>query len=155
MDQHEHASEPGAAESESVLDLAAERLRRESAETQARARERVQDLAVPQAGEANDPLCVVLPRGSAIALTGEIDHGNAASVEARILPMLHDAENHLDMTGVEFLDSVGVQVILKIHALLVQRGARLTLTCSPPVYRILTISGLVDALPALVIVEDA
>jgi hypothetical protein len=32
-------------------------------------------------------LCVVLPRRTAIALTGEIDQSNASSVAARILPI--------------------------------------------------------------------
>lgn len=153
MDQHERVSEPGAAQPETVIGLAAERLRRESAETQARARTRAQDLVVPQARAANETLCVVLLRGTVIALSGEIDQGNAGSVTARILPMLHDGDNHLDMAGVYFVDSVGVSVILKIHALLVERGAQLKLTCSPPVYGVLMMSGLVDALPALRIVE--
>ena len=98
-----------------------------------------------------DPPCVIQPRGADLILTGEIDLHNVAVIESHILPWLHDGDNHLDLSGVEFMDSTGLTLILRVHAMAIRRGARLHITCSPVVYTVLSMAGLLESFPALTV----
>lgn len=95
--------------------------------------------------------CLIHPRGTDLVLTGEIDLHNADEIESHILSWLHDAENYLDCTGVHFMDSMGLTMVLRVRAQAVLRGAYLRVTCSPTVYHVLAMAGLTDALPGLTV----
>lgn len=133
----------------------ADRLRRESSAATSRLHEQIELLEVVaalQTGEVTlNPLCVIQPRGTALALTGEIDLHNAEEIEARLLAWLCDTDNHLDCTGVDYMDSTGLSMILRVHAAAARRGAHLRITCSPNMHLVLSMAGLVESLPGLTV----
>lgn len=129
--------------------------RYDSATAQARLNEHIELLEPVVAHKTgrqphNHP-CSIHPRGTDLVLAGEIDLHNADEVESHILSWLHDAENHLDCTGVDFMDSMGLTMMLRVRTQAVHRGAHLRITCSPTVYHVLAMAGLTDALPGLTV----
>lgn len=94
---------------------------------------------------------MIHPRGADLVLTGEIDLHNAAEIEAHVLAQLRDVDNHLDLTAVDFIDSMGLTMLVRIYRLAVQRGAHLRLTCSPTVHAVLSMTGLTEHLPGLTV----
>lgn len=89
--------------------------------------------------------------GANLIVTGDIDLNNAAQIEAAILPHLHDTETHLDLTAVDFIDSMGLTVLLRIYTHTAKHDTRLRITCSPPVYSVLAMTGLTGYLPGLIV----
>ena len=104
-------------------------------------------------GQIHPPACVVHPRGADLLLTGEMDLHNADEVAACIMPWLHDEDNHLDLTAVDFIDSMGLSVLVRAYILTARRGASLRITCSPTVHTVLSMAGFTDRLPGLDVVE--
>lgn len=88
-----------------------------------------------------------------LRLLGELDH--AAAQEA--MPCIEDAVEEylprrcvLDLSGLSFMDSSGIAVILKTDRLLRQTGGVLAL-CGVPrqVRRVLDVAGLTNIVPVL------
>jgi len=81
-----------------------------------------------------------------VVLQGELDHHSAEMVRSKLDALLTDAlvrELELDLSGVYFMDSSGLGVILGRYRALVQRGGRLLLGgVSAPVDRIFRMSGI-------------
>lgn len=88
-----------------------------------------------------------------LRLVGELDHAAAQTV----MPGIEDAVEEylprrcvLDLTGVSFMDSSGIAVILKTDRLLRQTGGVLALSCVPgQVRRVLDVAGLTKIVPVL------
>ncbi len=87
-----------------------------------------------------------------LRLMGELDH--AAQT---VMPGIEDAVEEylprrcvLDLTGVSFMDSSGIAVILKTDRLLRQTGGALALSGVPgQVRRVLDVAGLTKIVPVL------
>lgn len=88
-----------------------------------------------------------------LRLVGELDHAAAQTV----MPGIEDAVEEylprrcvLDLTGVSFMDSSGIAVILKTDRLLRQTGGVLALSGVPgQVRRVLDVAGLTKIVPVL------
>ena len=88
-----------------------------------------------------------------LRLVGELDHAAAQTV----MPGIEDAVEEylprrcvLDLTGVSFMDSSGITVILKTDRLLRQTGGALALSDVPgQVRRVLDVAGLTKIVPVL------
>ena len=88
-----------------------------------------------------------------LRLMGELDHAAAQTV----MPGIEDAVEEylprrcvLDLTGVSFMDSSGIAVILKTDRLLLQTGGALALSGVPgQVRRVLDVAGLTKIVPVL------
>lgn len=88
-----------------------------------------------------------------LRLVGELDHAAAQTV----MPGIEDAVEEylprrcvLDLTGVNFMDSSGIAVILKTDRLLRQTGGVLALSGVPgQVRRVLDVAGLTKIVPVL------
>lgn len=88
-----------------------------------------------------------------LRLMGELDHAAAQTV----MPGIEDAVEEylprrcvLDLTGVSFMDSSGIAVILKTDRLLRQTGGVLALSGVPgQVRRVLDVAGLTKIIPVL------
>lgn len=81
-----------------------------------------------------------------VCLSGELDHHSAADVRAALDAVLCDVtvrELQLDMTGVTFMDSAGLGVVLGRYRTLASRGGRLIVSgVRTPIDRIFRMSGL-------------
>ena len=88
-----------------------------------------------------------------LRLVGELDHAAAQTV----MPGIEDAVEEylprrcvLDLTGVSFMDSSGIAVILNTDRLLRQTGGALALSGVPgQVRRVLDVAGLTKIVPVL------
>ena len=88
-----------------------------------------------------------------LRLVGELDHAAAQTV----MPGIEDAVEEylprrcvLDLTGVSFMDSSGIAVILTTDRLLRQTGGALALSGVPgQVRRVLDVAGLTKIVPVL------
>ena len=79
-------------------------------------------------------------------LCGELDHHSAEQARNMLDTMLHDItirDLTLDLSGVTFMDSAGLGVILGRYRILSLRGGKLTVCCmSSAIDRIFRMSGL-------------
>ncbi len=79
-----------------------------------------------------------------VAASGQINSANAAEIERSLLQWLEEAETKwvLDMSGVEYISSAGLRVVLLVAKRLKQNGGHLVL-CSlqPHVKEVFDISG--------------
>jgi anti-sigma B factor antagonist len=86
------------------------------------------------------------PDRAVIAAAGELDLATAPQLEEALLPRLREGGRVvLDLTGLEFMDSTGVQVIIAAHQAGQEHDGGLALVRTAPdgaVARVLEISGL-------------
>lgn len=90
----------------------------------------------------------------AIVLRGEIDHHSAVSVRGEIDALIYEERPRhvaLDMSGIDFMDSSGLGLIMGRYALMQKIGGELTL--SSPNERILKILRLAG-LERIIKIED-
>jgi anti-sigma B factor antagonist len=81
------------------------------------------------------------------ALRGEIDLSNSGALADHLeqLNLGVDQRLHLDLAGIEFVDSSGLRALAGLQHRLQERGGGLVLLRpSPPVIRVLRVSGLDD-----------
>ncbi len=79
-----------------------------------------------------------------LVVVGEVDLSSAGALKGRALALLEDgpAELVLDMSGVTFCDSAGLNALFQVYARAEEKGARLTLQHhNAPVYRVLDATG--------------
>jgi anti-sigma B factor antagonist len=80
-----------------------------------------------------------------IAVTGEIDLTSAPQLDDQVMSLIDGGASTIviDLSGVSFMDSTGLRVLLKASKLLVGAGGALELKDpSEPVQRLLEVSGL-------------
>jgi anti-anti-sigma factor len=80
-----------------------------------------------------------------VILVGEIDAGSAATLQGRLdeAGELTSGAVVLDMSGVTFIDSTGLSVVIRAHQIMGEHGRSLILRhISAPVSRLLDITGL-------------
>lgn len=85
-----------------------------------------------------------------VALTGEMDLANAAEVERELVraESTDAARIVVDLTGLTFLDSTGIRLLITAHARSNEDGRRLLLIRPPArVFRVLCIAGVDQLLP--------
>ena len=84
-------------------------------------------------------------------LTGDFDMQATFTVEPALERALQAPDLRridLDLQGLQFIDSTGLGVIVRLHAEARQRGIELQLRRGPPhVHRVFEKTGLADALP--------
>jgi anti-sigma B factor antagonist len=80
-----------------------------------------------------------------VSLSGELDSANAGALDASLAPLTHERSAQLifDLSGLRFMDSAGIAVLLGVAA----RVAAVQLRDpSPAVRRVLELTGLTDVL---------
>lgn len=82
-----------------------------------------------------------------ITLTGEIDAHTAPQLAECFVDLPGDADVIVDMSGVQFMDSSGLRVIIDVHQRAATAGCQLVIRRpSTPVSRLFEISGLTSHL---------
>jgi anti-anti-sigma factor len=82
-----------------------------------------------------------------LALRGELDAAVAPEVEVALREALLDTEGDfvLDLSGLDFMDSGGINALLQARALLAREERGLLLICpAGPARRVLEIAGVTD-----------
>lgn len=87
--------------------------------------------------------------GVLVAVAGEIDLVTAAEFEATILEQLAAGPVRLDLRELSFMDSTGIRVLDAALRDLPVIGSTLVIEpiLQPPVRQVLTLTGMIDALP--------
>ena len=79
-------------------------------------------------------------------IDGEIDHDSAAKIRARIdgaAQSLKPKQLCLDFSGVSFMDSSGVGLVMGRYRTLAKTGAQLYITgASPQIYKVMKLAGI-------------
>jgi anti-anti-sigma factor len=94
-----------------------------------------------------EPIHVAGVRG--LALSGELDLTGAPRIEEQLQSALLEGSGAyvLDLTGLSFMDSTGVNTLLRVRSLLGREERTLVLICPPgPVRRVLDLIGVADVL---------
>ena len=84
-----------------------------------------------------------------LALAGELDVAGATEAHKRLLglKLRPGGQLVLDLSGLRFMDSTGVRLILRAHEQALRHGAELVVVRGPePVMRVLELVGLDDQL---------
>jgi anti-sigma B factor antagonist len=82
-----------------------------------------------------------------LALRGELDAATAPEVEIALREALLETEGSfvLDLSGLDFMDSGGINAMLQARALFAREERALTLVCPPgPARRVLEIAGVTE-----------
>ena len=90
--------------------------------------------------------CVLDQQRMCLRLTGEIDHHRALQLMMELerqIDLESPRELELDMSGVTFMDSSGIALVLKAHRMLALTGGKLQLTgVGAQPFRVLHCAGL-------------
>jgi anti-anti-sigma factor len=85
--------------------------------------------------------------GSTLVVAGELDAHSAPGLRERLGASTDGAETVLDMSGITFMDSSGLRVLIDAHRQAADRERRLVVVePSPSVRRVLEIAGVLDHL---------
>jgi len=79
-----------------------------------------------------------------VSASGQINSANAAELEGRLLEWVQEGEHKwvFDMSGVEYISSAGLRVVLLLAKRLKQNSGQLVLCClQPHVLEVFDISG--------------
>jgi anti-anti-sigma factor len=93
-----------------------------------------------------------------LALRGEFDAAGAPLIEERLQAALLDGAGAyvLDLSGLTFMDSSGVNALLRARSLLGREERALVVVCPPgPVLRVLELIGVADVLAPFATRSDA
>jgi anti-anti-sigma factor len=83
-----------------------------------------------------------------VAPSGELDIASADDVRAELAQRAPDEDLVLDLRGLEFLDTSGIQVTVETHRAAKAEGFRLRILRAPErVHRVFEIAGLAEVLP--------
>lgn len=105
---------------------------------------------------AAEPITVAGAPG--VALCGELDLTGAGVIEAYVQAALLESEGAyvLDLSELEFMDSTGVNALLRARSMLGREDRALAVICPPgPVWRVLELVGVVDLLAPFASRADA
>ena len=83
-------------------------------------------------------------------LTGEIDFTSSGPVQSTLLSMVLPGGGTVvaDLSGITFLDSSGLGVLVQAHRTATERDTRLLVVASEPVRKLLRLTGLDTVLEA-------
>ncbi|MEU0603527.1 STAS domain-containing protein [Streptomyces sp. NPDC006393] len=111
---------------------------------------------------AQNPLSVevTLPREDVALLTaqGYLDVDTATELQAHLANQLHHGRRHflLDLTGVPFMDSSGMNIILRVYQEVRDRpGSVHIIAPTPAVRRVLDLTGVSLTVPVSETVDEA
>ena len=107
-------------------------------------------------GLTTQPISVAGARG--LALSGELDLTGAPRIEEQLQSALLEGTGAyvLDLSGLTFMDSTGVNTLLRARSLLGREERSLVLICPPgPVRRVLDLIGVVDVLAPFATRDEA
>lgn len=90
-----------------------------------------------------------LDAGTLVAVAGELDLATAPQFEATLLEQLTAGSVRLDLRGLSFMDSTGIRILDAVLRDLPMIGSALVIDpdLQPSVRQILTMTGIIDALP--------
>lgn len=89
--------------------------------------------------------------GERLVVAGDIDAHSCPDLAAHLDPLPVTGDVHLDVSGVDFMDSSGLRVIIGAHQRATEAGHKLLIERpSKAVLRIIEISGLIDHLHVVV-----
>ena len=96
------------------------------------------------------------PDGVDVVVTGEVDIDTAAQLRTRLLAAVRDHDLVvLDLSGVTFMDSQGLSVLIRAAAAATARGAELRVEkVSDRVLRLLELAGLTALFPLAAVPAD-
>jgi anti-anti-sigma factor len=80
---------------------------------------------------------------------GELDAGSALALAGPLTDIANDGDSHvvLDLSGLSFMDSTGMSVLLNARRRLTRQGRNLLVVCpSGPVMRLFELTSLIDTL---------
>lgn len=111
---------------------------------------------------AQNPLSikVELPREDAVLLTveGDLDMDTATELQHHLANQLHHGRRYflLDIAGVPFMDSSGMNIVLRAYQEVREvSGGVYVISPTPPVQRILDLTGVSITVPIVGSVEEA
>ncbi|MGW0080831.1 STAS domain-containing protein [Streptomyces sp. NPDC003393] len=111
---------------------------------------------------AQNPLSVevTVPREDVALLTaqGYLDVDTATELQAHLANQLHHGRRHflLDLSGVPFMDSSGMNIILRVYQEVRDRpGSVHIIAPTPPVRRVLDLTGVSITVPVSETVDEA
>jgi anti-sigma B factor antagonist len=85
--------------------------------------------------------------GSTFALEGEVDPHTAPMLDEQLETFAPDGTLSLDLTGVTFMDSAGLRVLVRQQRRLGDAGGRLVITrASDPTRKLLELTGMWEVL---------
>ncbi len=93
-----------------------------------------------------------------VRAVGEVDLATIPTLWSSLTAIREDHLNVIvDLNGIQFIDSAGIQALLDAHRLFIQRGQRLVLAEPSPIFRMLLreIAGLEQAVPVFTTVAAA
>ena len=94
-----------------------------------------------------------------VAPTGALDLGTSRGLQLRLAELAGEncLEGILDLSGVTFMDSVGLGVVLKASSRFHRQGKRLMIVApeGEPARRILEFAGVIDRLPIVTSLDEA
>jgi anti-anti-sigma factor len=92
-----------------------------------------------------------------ITLIGEVDLATAPDLERRLATAVASGDTVTDLSGVDFMDSTGLRVLISAHEAAGAAGHRLALIVPPsgPVSKLLSITGVDRELPVFGSVSEA
>ena len=93
-----------------------------------------------------------------VAPRGALDLASARDLQSRLAELAGENGHQaiLDLSGVSFIDSVGLGVVLKAAARFHRQAKRLVIVAPPgPVHRILDFAGVTDRLAVVESVDEA
>lgn len=125
--------------------------------------------ATPRSGEPSDAVAsgrpgqfevveAALEQAPGVAVRGEIDIATVSDLERALDIAIRASRGAfvLDLSNVEFLDSSGLQALLRARALLGREDRALAVICPPgPVRRLFDVAGITDLLFLYASREDA
>ncbi len=94
-----------------------------------------------------------------VRFTGELDHHTADHVRTKLDESIHSRQTDhivLSLKDLQFMDSSGIGVILGRYKLIKSKGGKMAVCdATPPVYRLLEMSGLFKIMPIYESESDA
>jgi anti-anti-sigma factor len=108
-------------------------------------------MAQPESGRLREPFeiaDVVSDEDHKLVLRGELDIWAGDELEAVIISCANAARLTIDLSGLTFMDSTGVQLLILAHDLCRVRRMPFVIIPGPPqVQLVLEVAGLIDRLP--------
>ena len=95
------------------------------------------------------PCVLSADRPRTLRVTGELDIMQAPQVIETLSQMEGSGDIHLDLSGLTFMDCSGLRVLFYAAALVHGTGSVIVDALSPPVARVLQVSGVMDTIPNL------